>query len=53
MESLQFGPNFNFGISTSAYQIEGAVHEGGRAPSIWDVFCHEPHHITDGDTADV
>ncbi|MET8167764.1 family 1 glycosylhydrolase, partial [Streptomyces sp. NPDC005329] len=22
----------------SAYQIEGAVREGGRTPSIWDTF---------------
>ena len=52
-QSLLFDPDFKFGVSTSAYQIEGAVHSDGRATSIWDVFCHEPHRITDGDTADV
>lgn len=23
----------------AAYQIEGAINEGGRTPSIWDTFC--------------
>ena len=35
-----FGPDFVWGVSTSAYQIEGAVGEGGRGPSVWDTFSH-------------
>ena len=31
---------FFWGTATASYQIEGAVAEGGRAPSIWDVFAH-------------
>ena len=27
--------------------------EDGRAPSIWDTFCHTPGKIDDGDTGDV
>jgi beta-glucosidase len=42
-----------FGAATSAYQIEGAVAEDGRAPSIWDVFAHTPGRIVNGDTGDV
>jgi beta-glucosidase len=40
--------DFRFGASTAAYQIEGAVDEGGRGPSIWDTFCAEPGRIADG-----
>ena len=29
-----FPTDFVWGVATSAYQIEGAVAEGGRAPSI-------------------
>ena len=33
-----FGRNFVWGTSTSALQIEGAINEDGRGPSIWDNF---------------
>ncbi len=44
---------FVWGVSTSAYQIEGAVREDGRGTSIWDTFVHEPGHISTGETGDV
>jgi beta-glucosidase len=47
------GPGFVWGAATSAYQIEGAVAEDGRAPSIWDTFCQVPGAIDNGDNGDV
>jgi beta-glucosidase len=48
-----FPADFRWGVSTAAYQIEGAVTEDGRGPSIWDTFSHEPARIVDGSTGDV
>ena len=36
-----FPPGFLWGAATSAYQVEGAVAEDGRLPSIWDTFTAE------------
>ena len=44
---------FRFGTVTAAYQVEGAVAEDGRGPSIWDVYAAEPGRIADGSTAQV
>ena len=33
---LRFPDGFAWGTATASYQIEGAVNEGGRSPSIWD-----------------
>jgi beta-glucosidase len=48
-----FGPDFTWGVSTASYQIEGAVNEGGRGPSSWDVFCAQSGRIHDGDTGEI
>ena len=48
-----FPPGFAWGAATAAYQIEGAVHEDGRAESIWDRFAHTPGRVANGDTGDV
>ena len=50
---LGFPPGFVWGCATSAYQIEGAVAEDGRGPSIWDRFAHTSGKVANGDTADV
>ncbi|MGS2588122.1 glycoside hydrolase family 1 protein [Streptomyces hebeiensis] len=47
-----FPPGFLWGTATAAYQIEGAVRENGRTPSIWDVFSHTPGKTENGDTGD-
>jgi beta-glucosidase len=45
--------DFLWGVATAAYQIEGAVAEDGRGPSIWDTFSHTPGRVKNGDTGDV
>ncbi|MGW0434232.1 GH1 family beta-glucosidase [Micromonospora sp. NPDC003197] len=51
--SLRFPAEFTWGVSTAAYQIEGATTEDGRGTSIWDTFTHEPGRVVDGTTGDV
>jgi beta-glucosidase len=48
-----FPVGFVWGTATAAYQIEGAVDEDGRGPSIWDTFVAEPGRIANGDTGAV
>jgi beta-glucosidase len=53
MTDLQLGPDFVWGVSTAAYQVEGAVTEDGRGPSAWDVFASRPGTVREGHTGDV
>ena len=48
-----FDPGFLWGAATSSYQIEGAVTEAGRGPSIWDTFATTPGAVRGGDTGAV
>ena len=48
-----FPKGFLWGVSTSSYQIEGAVNADGRGPSVWDTFSHAYGKVVNGDTGDV
>lgn len=50
---MEFPRGFVWGSGTASYQIEGAVTEGGRTPSIWDTFTHTPGRVQGGDTGDI
>lgn len=45
-----FPDDFVFGVAAAAYQIEGAVTEGGRGRSIWDEFCSVPGAVARGES---
>lgn len=49
----KFPKDFIWGVSTSAYQIEGGWLEGGKGLSTWDIFTHTPGKILNEDEADV
>jgi len=53
LESGSYPKGFIIGTSTAAYQVEGAVLEGGRGASIWDIYSHTPGRIANGDTGDI
>lgn len=52
-DRLVFPDGFLWGVATSSYQIEGAIAEGGRTPSIWDTFSHVPGATFHGDNGDI
>src|SRR4026209_1077473 len=48
-----FPRDFFWGTATASYQVEGAVKEDGRGPSIWDTFSHTPGKVVNNATGDV
>jgi beta-glucosidase len=48
-----FPPDFQWGVSTSAYQIEGGAKEDRRGPSIWDAFATVPGAVYQGQNGDI
>jgi beta-glucosidase len=49
----RFPEGFLWGTATASYQVEGAVDEDGRGPSIWDTFSRTPGKVYRGDTGDI
>ncbi|MFH7017603.1 GH1 family beta-glucosidase [Flavobacterium sp. FlaQc-47] len=44
----QFGDDFLWGVSTAAFQIEGANDADGKGSSIWDVFTAQKGKVKNG-----
>jgi beta-glucosidase len=42
---------FHWGVSSSAFQTEGAIHADGKGASIWDIFSLQPGKIANGHDA--
>ncbi|CAG5003411.1 1,4-beta-D-glucan glucohydrolase [Dyadobacter sp. CECT 9275] len=53
LTASDFGTDFIWGTATAAYQIEGAVDQGGRGPCIWDEFAEKKGRIKNNDKAGV
>ncbi len=45
LSRADFGADFQWGCSTSSFQIEGGAREGGRVPSIWDHYHRWPQDM--------
>lgn len=48
-----FPKDFTWGTATASYQVEGAIHEDGRAPSIWDTYCAVDGNILDASSGEL
>lgn len=48
-----FGPDFKWGVSTAAYQIEGGHNADGKGISIWDEFVKRRRKIANSENGNV
>src|SRR5471030_2816892 len=48
-----FGDDFVWGVSTAAFQTEGACDADGKGQSIWDEFTSRKGKVLNGDTATI
>lgn len=43
-----FPKDFVWGAAAASYQVEGAVREDGKGPSVWDMFCEKEGAVWQG-----
>ena len=48
-----FGEDFKWGVSTAAYQIEGAYNVDGKGLSIWDTFSQKRKNIANNQNGNI
>ncbi|KAF3529419.1 hypothetical protein DY000_02042101 [Brassica cretica] len=53
LSRASFPEGFMFGTATASYQVEGAVNEGCRGPSLWDIYTKKFPHRVKNHNADV
>ncbi|XP_010558346.1 PREDICTED: beta-glucosidase 23-like [Tarenaya hassleriana] len=53
LSGASFPDGFLFGTATASYQVEGAVDEGCRGPSMWDIYCRRFPDRCNNDNGDV
>src|SRR4030095_6097709 len=53
MNDLILPPGFEFGVATSAFQIEGGWDEDGKGPAICDTSGHTPGKVFEDVPGDV
>ena len=53
LAARSFPTGFLWGTATASYQVEGAVAEDGRKPSVWDTFAHQQGKVRDNANGDV
>lgn len=53
LQRNDFGKDFKWGVSTAAYQIEGAYRADGKGLSIWDVFSNAKGKIAGNENGNI